>query len=151
MTIRSTIILTLTTAAVTLAPCPALAKNAPAPAEIQLLQPGDSKLTCEALATEINSLTVAEAQPAKKKKKFGLGGLGKALSMASPMLMMGGMGGGGIGGQLVAQAAGTAQQAAMESQMQGQMDAAVDAMNPVQSVAAQRKARLMNFYETKNC
>lgn len=117
--------------------------------EVQLLQPGDSAKSCEALATEINALALAEAKPAKKKKKgFGLGSLTQALSMASPML---GNIGGGMGGAIASQAIGAAQSSAMQSQAQESMDSAMAAMNPNQSIEAQRKARLMGFFESKGC
>ena len=129
-----------------LASAPVAARTAP-PAPMQLLQPGDAQLTCQALATQINNLALLEAKP-KKKKGFGLGGLGKVLMAASPL---GAMAGSGIAGQLVTQAAGMAQQGAMEGQLQSQIDAATGAVEPMQSVEAQRKTRLMGFFTQKGC
>jgi hypothetical protein len=129
-----------------LASTPAAAKTAPA-AQVQLLQPGDAQLSCQALATQINELALLEAKP-KKKKGFGLGGLGKVLIAASPL---GAMAGSGLAGQLATQAAGMAQQGAMQGELQGQVDAATAAANPTQSVEAQRKNRLMGFSTQKGC
>jgi uncharacterized membrane protein len=128
----------------------AAAKEAPA-VPVQLLQPGDGQLSCQALATQINQLASAEAQPAKPKKKgFGFGALTKVLGAAAPVL--GGMGGSGMGGMLAGQAMGALQGSAAENQMNAQMEAATAAAMPVaQSVEAQRKARLMGFFTEKGC
>lgn len=131
--------------AVAVQPAHARAKDAAAP--IQLLQSGDSQMGCQALATEINTLAIADAKP-KKKKGFGLGGFGKVLMMASPL---GALAGNGIAGQLATQAAGMAQQGAMEAQASGQSGDTLDAPSASQSVEAQRKARLMGFFSQKGC
>jgi hypothetical protein len=53
---------------------------------------------------------------------------------------------------IASQAMGAVQSSAMESQMQAQSDAAMAAMNPApQSIEAQRKARLMGFFQQKGC
>ena len=134
---------------------PAGAKDAAA-APVQLLQPGDAQLTCGALAAQINTLALAEAAPAKPKKRgFGVGSLTKVLGAAAPMLGplggMGGMGGGGIGGGLINGALGALQSGATDAQISSGMDAAAAAIPAPQSVEAQRKARLMGFFTQKGC
>jgi hypothetical protein len=136
--------------ALILAATPAAAKEARA-APVQLLQPGDGQLSCQALATQINQLASAEAQPAKPKKKgFGFGALTKVLGAAAPMLS--GMGGSGMGSILAGQAMSALQGTAADNQMNAQMEAATAAAVPLaQSVEAQRKARLMGFFTQKGC
>lgn len=145
---KSSLVAMLIGAAAVSPSAPAFAAEA---AAVQLVQPGDADLTCEALASQINALASNDAQPKKKKRGFGLGSLTKVLSVASPML--GGMGGSGMGGMIANQAISVAQTSAMESQMQDTMDGAMAAANPManQSIEQQRKNRLMGFYESKGC
>lgn len=129
---------------------PANAASSKSAAPIQLLQPGDAQLSCQALATQINELANAEAQ-APRKRRGGFGSFGKMLGAAAPMLgSMGGMGGNGIGGALANQAIGAIQAGAAQSQAQGQADAA-SAAPASQTVAAQRRDRLMEFFQSKGC
>ena len=113
-----------------------------------LVRTGDAQMTCQALANEINQLASADAKPAPKKKGFGFGGFGRALMAVSPLAAMAGN---GMGGQVMAQAAGLAQQQAMTAEAGRQTDAALNAATSTQSVAAERKARLLAIFGQKGC
>jgi hypothetical protein len=127
---------------------------------VQLIQPGDSAKTCEALATEINTLSAVQAKAAKKaeggRRAFGFAkGL---LSVAGPMVAGGGLGGGGdgISGMIAQQAMGAIQQQAMQAQMgqmAGAMPRAVAATQAADgnTVEAQRIARLTQMHAAKSC
>lgn len=120
-----------------------LVASAAGAAEIVLVQPGDRELSCEALAKEINDLAQASAEPAKKKKKGAFGFLGKALSVASPML---GTVGNGAGVMVAGQAAAAVQSAERETQQEQ-----AKASSSLASVAQQRRTRLMTIFAEKKC
>ena len=122
-------------------PTPAFASTAP----VQLLQPGDSQMGCDALISEINQLAQAEAAPEPKKKR-GIG-VGRLLSMAAPALPLV-AGANPLANMVIGQAASMAQQGAMDQQMQAMTAAAAPAGL---SIAAQRKERLMGFFQQKGC
>lgn len=90
--------------------------------EIQVIQPGDSARSCEALATEINALSADQAKASKRAasgKKF-MSFASTAMQVAGPMLSggMGKMGGdGGMGAIMAQQAMGQMQAQAMQQQM----------------------------------
>ena len=143
------------------APLPALAKTKPK--TVELVQPGDAEMACDALAAEMNTLSTQQAKAAKRAesgRKF-LGFAATALQAASPLLSGGG--GGGQSGYIAQQALGAVQAQAMQQQMQQQMmgqmaqaygggfaDQAAPAKDET-SVEAQRLARLTEMHAQKGC
>ena len=139
------------------APLPALAKTKPK--TVELVQPGDAEMACDALAAEMNTLSTQQAKAAKRAesgRKF-LGFAATALQAASPLLSGGG--GGGQSGYIAQQALGAVQAQAMQQQMMGQMAQAygggfADQAAPAKdetSVEAQRLARLTEMHAQKGC
>lgn len=127
---------------------PVAARAEPTQATVpDVVRVGDRAMTCEVLASEINTLArgpVATAARPKKKRGFGfLSALGGAVPFA-----------GGMGGVLVSTAASSAAQMAAESATRSAMDdasrMAQDAMNGG-SPEQQRKARLTAIFEEKRC
>lgn len=131
--------------------------------EVQLIQPGDSVMSCKALAAEINALSSAQAKAAKRAesgKKF-LGFASTALQVAGPMLSggMGKLGGdGGMGAMMAQQAMGQMQAQAMQQQvgmgLTGPMGGGYGAEPPADadnSVQGQRVARLNGLHAQKGC
>lgn len=132
---------------------------------IQVIQPGDPELSCEALATQINTLSADQAKAAKRAasgRKL-LGFATTALQVAGPMLSSGlakGGGDGGMGAMMAQQAMGQMQAQAMQQQM-GAMGA-LGAMGggygaaPAEgdergSLESQRLARLNHLHAQKGC
>lgn len=143
--------------ALTLAAVLACGGAAHAQSDVQLIQPGDGDMTCEALASEINTLSSAEAKAAKRAesgKKF-MGFATAALQVAGPMLSsgMGKMGGDFQGAMLAQQAMGQLQGQAMQQQMVGlnNADGVVDASSAGSSIERQRLSRMKDLHARKRC
>lgn len=119
--------------------------------EAAAVRAGDSMLSCEAIITEINTLTTAateQAQRAESRARAGRGFMNfarGALTMAAPVLAqgalggMGGMGGDGVGAAIAQSAIQQAQSQAMTAAMtagQPQIDANGQPVQPTPSDAA---------------
>lgn len=94
---------------------------------------GDSMLSCEAIITEINTLTTAAAEQAQRAESRARAGRGfmnfarGALTMAAPVLAQGALGGmGSMGGDGVG--AAIAQSAIQQAQIEAQSQAMTAAM-----------------------
>lgn len=118
---------------------------------LKLVQPGDSAMSCTALAAEINSLSEGQTKAASRAasgRKL-LGFATTAMSLAGPMLGGGvsGANSGGMGGMLAQQALGALQTQAMQAQMSGGNPAATAGV----SIEVQRMARLSEIFASKGC
>ena len=144
-----------------LAPAPGHAREpvaAATPAPAMLVRAGDSAMSCEALAAEINQLSaadqpaVAEAAPPKKKKKGG--GFLRILGHAAPFLGPLGMIGGGVGAMVASSAVGAASSVGGSNDADAMMAQSRTAMQRAMagpSVESQRRDRLTEMFEAKRC
>jgi len=113
---------------------------------------GDRAMTCEALASEINTLAqppITPAAAAKPRKRRGLGFL-SVLGGAVPFAGAAGAMGGALVSTVASGAAQMATQDAMGAEMMDANRMAFDAMNGGSS-AQQRRARLSAIFDEKRC
>ena len=120
-------------------------------APLQLIQPGDKAMSCEALAAEINSLSAAKAKTAQRAEagRKARGFMSSALTLAGPMLggALSSAGGDGTGALIAQQAIG-----ALQTQQMSQAYApALEASAAGVSLEVQRMARLSEIYAAKGC
>lgn len=146
----------LTCFALTPAPATARETASAAVAPAQLVRAGDSQMSCEALAAEINQLSVADrpvvaaaVQPPKKKGGF-LRVLGRAAPYLGPLGMLGG-GAAALAASSAVGAAGSAGAANGTNEMMEESRAAMRRALAGPSVESQRRDRLTAMFETKHC
>lgn len=134
-------------------------------APLELVQSGDAEMTCQALSSEMNTLSAAKAKAAKRAESGRkiLGFASTALQIASSSGALGGKGGGfGAGNQsgyIAQQALGSIQAQAMQQQMAqgfgglGGFDPSGSAAPAATdtSIEAQRLARLTDLHAQKGC
>jgi hypothetical protein len=137
-------------------------------ATLELVQPGDADMTCQALSAEMNTLSAAKAKAARRAESGRklLGFASTALQIASSSGALGGRGGGlGAGNQsgyIAQQALGSIQAQAMQQQMAQGYGAGLGGFGPTgaaapaapaadTSIEAQRLARLTDLHAQKSC